>query len=146
MIEFRVAIEPVAFSRPRFSRSRKTGKVRGFNAPAYAAFKEEFQTLARRHRPTAPLTGPLVVEFTFGLVPPLKAKPHKTPAPCVRPDLDNYVKAVNDSLDGFFVDDGQVVGIRAEKVYAWDRKPFIRVYIAEAVPPEQGRWEVIERE
>jgi Holliday junction resolvase RusA-like endonuclease len=53
---------------------------------------------------------------------------------------------VNDSLDGFFVDDGQVVGIRAEKVYAWDRKPFIRVYIAEAVPLEQGRWEVIERE
>jgi Holliday junction resolvase RusA-like endonuclease len=127
-LAFKFAIDPVAFSRPRFNRGR------GFNASKYDRFKRAFAALARPYRPSAPLKGPLEVDMEFGLVPPLKARPGKNPAPCVRPDLDNYVKAVNDSLEGFFVDDGQIVKITARKVYAWDRKAYISVRIAPLAP------------
>lgn len=126
MIDFTVYIEPVPCLRPRLS-----GK-RTFNPPKYTRFKQALAALARPHRPAAPLTGPLTVDLEFGLVPPKSAKPHKRPVPDVRPDLDNYVKAVNDSLEGFFVDDGQIVKISARKVYAWDRKPYIRVVLEPA--------------
>jgi Holliday junction resolvase RusA-like endonuclease len=127
VISFRVSLEPVPFARPRFNNGR------GFNSPKYARFKRAFQALASSARPPAPLTGSLEIEMEFGLVPPLKARPHKTPAPCVRPDLDNYVKAVNDSLEGFFVDDGQIVRLTARKVYAWDRKAYISVKLMEVI-------------
>lgn len=133
MIEFRVTIDPVPCLRPRLSRRRT------YNPPKYDRFKRDFSALAREHRPDAPLNGPLEMEMEFGLVPPKRLKPtSKRSVPSVRPDLDNYIKAVNDSLEGFFVDDGQIVKLTARKVYAWDRKPYIAVRIVKpsaSTPP-----------
>ena len=51
-------------------------------------------------------------------------------APNKKPDIDNILKSVMDSLNGYaFADDSQVVRIMAEKVYA--EEPFVEVTIDE---------------
>lgn len=51
-------------------------------------------------------------------------------APAKKPDLDNILKSVFDSLCGYaFEDDSQIVKIIAEKVYS--EKPFVEVEIDE---------------
>ena len=55
---------------------------------------------------------------------------HHQLAPNKKPDIDNILKSVMDSLNGYaFADDSQVVRIMAEKVYA--EEPFVEVTIDE---------------
>ena len=52
---------------------------------------------------------------------------------CVKPDIDNLIKFVMDSLsgiNGFFLDDNQIVSIYAEKIYSDD--PKTEILIADA--------------
>jgi Holliday junction resolvase RusA-like endonuclease len=60
--------------------------------------------------------GPMGVSLVFGMRRPTKPK-FDTPA--VRPDIDKLVRAVLDGLTDahLWKDDGQVVSLRAEKVY-----------------------------
>jgi Holliday junction resolvase RusA-like endonuclease len=109
MIEFTVLIEPVAKARPRFSRlgfaytDKKTRE-----------YESAFALAASRYRPKAPLQGPLAVNLHFTLARP---KSTRRLFPCVRPDVDNYAKAVLDALSAFWGDDGQIVELFAVKQY-----------------------------
>lgn len=76
-----------------------------------------------------PLSGPLELTIHFFLQKP-KSKPKYKAWPDVRPDLDNYVKAVKDALKGIvYRDDAQVCVCVAKKGYALMRPPCTTVVI-----------------
>jgi Holliday junction resolvase RusA-like endonuclease len=115
MLSFEIPIEPVAQGRPRF------GKGFAYTPGPSRKFKRDFRLLAKKHLPGMPLEGALLMTIVFALKRPKKPK---ASVPIVRPDIDNYVKAILDAMNpddgwsGFWLDDSQVVGLSARKVYA----------------------------
>lgn len=110
-LEFFLPFEPVAWER-----ARACGK-RFFTAPKSAAYKRSIQNWLDRRREYFQRfhEGALDIEMTFGLHKP---KTSTRQYPCVRPDLDNYSKAVLDAMNEIaFKDDGQVVRLTLRKVY-----------------------------
>ena len=93
---------------------------------------KEFQKLmhlhSKKYAPQEMFKGPLRLECFFFLAKPKKTKFNY---PAVRPDVDNYLKAVMDSLNGImWKDDSLIVEVMAKKVYAAD-KPHILIVIEE---------------
>lgn len=122
---FAVAIDPTAKGRPRFTKSGHA-----FTPAKTRAFEAEFSLRASKFKPKKPLEGPLHVEVGFAVKPPKKRK-HPT-YPIVKPDLDNYFKAIGDALNGiFWLDDSQIVSVKLTKYYAMDLNPRISVTIRE---------------
>lgn len=121
-------IAPEPKERPRFSRKgfAYTAKTtRDFEAKLSQAYKEVN---------VPPLEGPLKVTVVLYLDRPKAAKNRLFPM--VRPDLDNYVKAVLDAADGIlWKDDGQVVILHAMKFYG---PPKIVLIIEEATKEDQA--------
>ena len=77
------------------------------------------------------LQGPLDMTVVFYLEKP-KSKPKYKVWPDVRPDLDNYVKAVKDALKGVvYRDDSQIVRLEARKMYAAYGPPRTKIAIEE---------------
>ena len=78
-----------------------------------------------------PLDGPLVLEATWYRPKPQSWRkadnlPHK------KPDLDNYVKLLNDALNGIvFVDDARIVTALLRKRFDAQERVEVRVYAAE---------------
>lgn len=104
-----VKLEPVPFARPR-----SHGK-RFFNAPKYAAFKNHLSLLMRARHKGPPLKGPIDFGVSFYLKKP---KTSKNQYPVVKPDLDNFLKAVMDAGNGIlWQDDSQITFIATNKVY-----------------------------
>jgi crossover junction endodeoxyribonuclease RusA len=63
-----------------------------------------------------PIESPIIVTMKFRVKKP---KSVKRQYPTVAPDLDKYIRAVNDGLTGVaFADDSQVIKIIASKEYA----------------------------
>lgn len=111
MISLSLPIEPVAKERPRLGRS-------GVYTPDKTRrFERDIAQLVLAH-PTliGPLCGPLKVTMRFILKRP---KRPKFALPAVRPDADNFWKAVSDALNGIlWEDDAQIVECHASKAYA----------------------------
>lgn len=141
MINFTVIGEPVAKGRPKFS--THGGFARAYTPAATVEAERSFQYQALQHRPTEPLQGPLSIsiavyrskgmptskkgrlEAESGLIRPIK-----------KPDTDNYVKLVLDSMNGlFWQDDAQVVEIHASKHYS--ERPRIEVKLVAIIPAER---------
>lgn len=91
----------------------------------------------------APVAGPLALSVKLYLPRPkshygtgrnaAKVKRSAPALPAVRPDLDNYLKAIQDALDGvLWKDDGQVVQITAAKLYADGREPGATITVKQA--------------
>lgn len=113
-------------------------------APSRGSARWQDQARLFAHQAMAgihPFTGPVAVSCVFILprrrMDIWKRKPMpEIPAPS-RPDIDNYVKALFDGLNGtVFADDAQVVDIRARKVYApgpgyGDTRPRVEVMVEE---------------
>lgn len=120
MISFMVPITPVPKGRPRFwnGRALTDRKTR--------EFERIFRKLAAQFKPRAPLKGPIEISLVFSLAKP---KSVKREYPAVRPDIDNFCKSALDALRDFWIDDGQIVDVRARKVYA--SEPGIGVEILE---------------
>jgi Holliday junction resolvase RusA-like endonuclease len=71
----------------------------------------------------------ICVDVKFFLRPPKKLV---RPYPSVRPDIDNYLKAVLDALNGIlWVDDGCIVKVSCVKLYS-SREPFIVLKVTDA--------------
>ncbi len=70
---------------------------------------------------------PLEVIVTFCIKQPKRCK-HDYPI--TRPDLDNYIKLILDSLKGIIPDDAQIVHIDAWKRYT-DKEGFIELEVRE---------------
>lgn len=138
MIQFTLDLEPVAKARARVTRKG------AFTPAATRRFERAMYMLSRRHMPPAPLKGALKVDIVLYLKPPRRCRREY---PSVRPDWDNFAKAICDSLNsefrgkgkdrvlikaGFWEDDGQIVDARTRKFYDWtNRRGRIEISIEE---------------
>lgn len=125
MITFSIDGEPVGKGRPRFSR-------RGRHMVAYTpAPTENYEAWAKLCGKQAmagrePLAGPVAVVVAFGVSVPKSWPAWRQEAaldgevrPIGKPDCDNLIKAIFDSLNGIvWRDDSQIVRAEVTKVYA----------------------------
>ena len=131
-------LEPMAQSRPRFAR-RGRGVV-AYEKKEMKVWRAECSRLIKKAFGSEELMeNPLKIDATFYIQPPkyisskkkLKEKLEAEEIFCSKkPDIDNYLKALLDSMTGIvFKDDGQVVECRARKLYSL--KPRIEFVIKE---------------
>ena len=126
MIDWTFHINPTAASRPRVS--FKGGH--GYFVGPYKRFREEMATLVPNTiGDHIPYTGDISVTVEF-----IAKRPKTTKLSAPRGDIDNYCKAILDSLNGkAFDDDKQIVILHARK--AWtssnDEDGYIKVSIQE---------------
>lgn len=110
MIKFTADLEPVPFPRPASNLRRR------FNPERYNLYKDVIGHLAKiAMKGQAPLSGEVKLSVDF-----FRPKPRKGKKPQVSfiGDVDNYLKAVMDSLIGIcYVDDRQVTDVRARKIF-----------------------------
>jgi Holliday junction resolvase RusA-like endonuclease len=87
----------------------------------YDSIQKQFTTLWEGDCPVYP-DGPLKLTAIFYLQRPKSAK--KRMRPHVRPDLSNFLKLVEDALNGLaFKDDAQVCVLQVAKEYATEEQP-----------------------
>ena len=121
-------IAPVPQGRPRFARRGKFTQT--YDPPKSKKFKTELRQLAEVEYAEKPYHAeqhkPIVIELKL-YIPMLKSfsKIKRLKAtdgilrPTTKPDIDNYIKGILDSLNGlFWHDDGQIVEIHAGKYYS----------------------------
>ena len=121
MIRIDAPLMPIPFPRPRFDpRSKQT-----FNPKRYREFKDELGLYARlAMKGREPFTGEIKLHADF-----YKPKPKKSKHVSFIGDVDNYLKAVLDSLIGIcYLDDRQVVQISGAKIFG---KPHIEIELEE---------------
>ena len=104
LYEIRFDINPRSASRPRFTRSGHT-----YLAGPYKEFRKEMDVLCEDLLGDFdPLEGPLAVSTKLFVTRPKSTKLYAPKA-----DIDNYLKAVWDSLNGkVWVDDMQITDVR----------------------------------
>lgn len=111
----------VAQGRPRFAR-RGPG-VATYDAPASRDYKSwvrscAIQSMAKQAGEIIPRDVPLHIVLTVSVARP-KSIPKSRLLPVVKPDLDNFLKTVQDALEGIvYQADQQIVSVRAVKKYA----------------------------
>lgn len=106
-------IDPVSWARPRLT--LRSNKVHGYKT----AKNENFERAIAFHCLTqirgGPIEGPLKLTVTFIIE---RGSTVKRDLPCVRPDLSNLLKILEDSLnEKAWLDDAQLVLIHASKEY-----------------------------
>ncbi len=108
MQHFTLLLAPVAKGRPRF------GNGRTYTPAKTKAFESQFRCELRKQKGFR-VHGPVDVTILFYLKKPQRPK---DAFPCVRPDLDNFLKAVLDAANGIlWNDDAQIVSLTAHKRY-----------------------------
>lgn len=121
MIKLFLDVEPVPQGRPRIKVLRKGG-IFAEDPEKSKKFKELCADLARVNMHNGRMVKfgpkiPLEAAFTFYLPRPIRLEKGRT-LPVVRPDLDNYVKAIKDALNEVcYHDDSQIVDLVAQKRY-----------------------------
>jgi len=113
MIQFTVIGKPIAKGRPRFTR-----RGIAYTPKATKDAEKAFKLAARRYAPPKPFEGPVCVDivFSFEYIKSLPKKYRNLSYHIKKPDLDNLVKLVLDSMNGvFFKDDSQVFRLSAAK-------------------------------
>lgn len=152
MISFTVPGEPVALGRPRVSVI--AGRPRIYTPAESVAHKDAWQWAANAAGVRcAPKGEPLGLDLVFcygypaswsqkRIVAELElraaSKGHFGAWKATRPDVDNLCKLGLDSLNGVaWFDDGQVVELRAVKVFAPVSETRVRIWTER---PVMGRW------
>lgn len=126
-MRFEFNIEPVEQARPRATRFGKG--IRLYDPKKVTVFKRQLGMLARQQmldRGLEPYDGPLEVcmEFYRPVQESISKKERSrrlsgVHRPTVKPDLSNYIKALEDGLNGIiWIDDNRIVQIVAEKKYS----------------------------
>ncbi|MEK1471408.1 RusA family crossover junction endodeoxyribonuclease [Limosilactobacillus fermentum] len=126
-MRFEFDIEPVEQARPRATRFGKG--IRLYDPTKVTVFKRQLGMLARQQmldRGLEPFDGPLEVcmEFHRPVQTSISKKERArrlsgVHRPTVKPDLSNYIKALEDGLNGIiWIDDNRIVQIVAEKKYS----------------------------
>lgn len=126
-MKFEFDINPVEQARPRATRMRKG--IRVYDPKKVTVFKRKLGMLAKQQmldRGLEPYDGPLEVSMKF--YRPVQTSLSKKERamrlsgvhrPTVKPDLSNYIKALEDGLNGIiWIDDNRIVQIVAEKKYS----------------------------
>ncbi|QDP52976.1 MAG: hypothetical protein Unbinned4118contig1001_10 [Prokaryotic dsDNA virus sp.] len=120
--KFTVPGDPIPKARARSFRTA-TG-IAHYTPQRTKQYERDIQTLAAQYArnkppPKTPIRLTVIAIFKRPKYLQKKSSPVGLVPHCVRPDLDNVLKAVKDSLNGIlYEDDGQVCSIRAECFYA----------------------------
>ncbi len=133
--------DPVAKARPHSIRKGSAGNKAMRKT---MAFQEAFGWAAKAEmQGQPPIAGPVSAMVSIELpIPESWPKWKKLEAlagrilPCVRPDLSNYLKAIEDSLNGIVVeDDGQIIRYdELHKRYSAEPKVVVRITPWSAIP------------
>jgi Holliday junction resolvase RusA-like endonuclease len=132
---FGISGAPVAKARPRGFKN-KAGHIRMYT-PKHS---KDFENAVRQRAEQVfekPLQGPLYLEVAFFLPRPTYMTWKKKPMPAVpndkRPDLTNFVKSIEDGLNGVaYLDDGQIAQLSASKYYqTGGRGPWTQIEVRE---------------
>jgi Holliday junction resolvase RusA-like endonuclease len=92
--------------------------------PAWRKAMTEAAVLAIEEQGWEKVSGPVEVDVTFYLERPSTVTVTARPWPIKPPDLDKLVRSLDGLTDaGIWDDDGQMVVLRASKVYADTREP-----------------------
>lgn len=92
--------------------------------PAWRKAMTEAALLAIEEQGWVKASGPVEVDVTFYLERPTTVTVKARPWPIKPPDLDKLVRSLDGLTDaGVWDDDGQMVVLRASKVYADTREP-----------------------
>lgn len=139
-ISFDLNIKPEAYKRPRTSFKLKKNKFYNPNM----IYINKLKKLIKTQLPTnfEIIKGEISIDLLFIIEPPKTIKNSKLKLdlinkfnlfhPISRPDLDNYIKPVLDSMNNFvYYDDGLIYKINAEKQYINDlyKEPKIEIKI-----------------
>lgn len=139
MIKFKYHGEAVGKGRPRVS--RRGNYVHTYTPEKTRVFEEairfEFMASNSDAMPVYPKDKPLKAKVIIGVSIPKSYSKKKYAlcrdrvlTPAKKPDIDNILKAIFDSLNGYgFEDDSQIVKVYAEKYYS--EEPFVEVEIDE---------------
>jgi len=127
-IKTTIFVEPVAKARPRFGIT-KTGRRYAYKekktAHTEALIREGALKLGRRFDAGTPLR----MEVTFYRRRP-KSLPKKVKFPVQKPDLTNYLRLLEDALEGYlYSSDSNIVEIHASKRFG--EPPRIELLLAE---------------
>ena len=133
MFEFVIPGEPVAKGRPKLSRYGT------YTPKKTKEYEKHIKQEWRKNGYKEPLTGAVMVDITFyRSIQKSSSKAAKTAKltgkvkPTVKPDLDNYIKAVLDGLNGLaWVDDSQIINISAIKEYSLEPETVVLIWGAE---------------
>lgn len=128
--KFIVPGEPVAKGRPKLSRYGT------YTPKKTKEYEEHIKQEWRKNGYKEPLTGAVMVDIVFhrsiqksGSKAVKTAKLTGKVKPTVKPDLDNYIKAVLDGLNGLaWVDDSQIVNISATKEYSLEPETVVLIW------------------
>lgn len=117
--------DPVPKGRPRVVYTR--GRVRGYTPDKTRSWESGARlAIAAAYVRQPVLRGPISMEIDV-----LLERPASTPRrlhPAVRPDWDNYAKAVCDAMAGIvYEDDGQIISCTVRKIYATEAGVRVRV-------------------
>jgi Holliday junction resolvase RusA-like endonuclease len=133
MIFLIVPGEPVAQGRPRITTIGRHPRV--FDPKKSAEYKSYVRHLANKIK-GRPLEGPLVMKCDFYKgVPKSWSEKKRQQAlaglikPIGRPDCSNYLKGVEDALNGIaYLDDSQIVLVHVTKKYSLEPRAEIRIW------------------
>lgn len=124
-LTFSIPIAPVPWSRARSN--GRTGAY--FHAGPYAAFHKALKAYVRSVYGGEPLDVPLKMSCAFVFESPKRRK--FGPVHATKPDADNLIKGVKDSLEGvLWVNDSRISELSVKKLYALDgSKPRIEIVL-----------------
>jgi len=115
-------IAPQPKRRPRTRVLKTSGGPRAivYQDAKTRRYEDDVAMLLRAHRPRVPWTGGVKVDVCFYLRRPKRLKAGDSEIHAVRPDLDNLVKSLAESLTkcNWVADDSQLCDLRATKRYA----------------------------
>ncbi|WP_162985591.1 RusA family crossover junction endodeoxyribonuclease [Virgibacillus halodenitrificans] len=129
MIEFIIPGQPVAQARPRagkIQRGKKRGQTVLYDPQESKNYKNYVSIIAKQHAPKIPFEGALQVSIKiYRQIPKSTTKKDRAlflagiKRPVTKADTSNYVKGIEDALNGIiYKDDSQIVDLYAAKYYS----------------------------
>lgn len=122
-----IEIDPVAKARAKVSFRKGRGfaytpkKTKDFELTLQALIKDQFKRMK-------PYEGAISLQIDFYFARPKSVKLKDRLYPSVKPDIDNYAKAVMDACNKVcWEDDSQVIDLRCSKRYAPKGLIFIKI-------------------
>lgn len=103
---------------------------------AVKAWAKTIKLVASAHAPEQPLEGAVGLRVDFVVPRPKSVSEKRRPHAICKPDVDKYLRLLQDALTGvLYVDDAQVVRVAVEKSYGDDPGVHVRVWEIEAPAP-----------
>jgi Holliday junction resolvase RusA-like endonuclease len=143
MIKITIPGEAVPQGRPRFS--TRGGFPRAYDPPRSRDYKAYVRYIAAEVAPETPIEGPISLNVTVYRAIPKGFSKHKRRLalegemrPVTKPDLDNVVKTLKDSLSRLiWRDDSQVVSLTAAKFYSDHPRVELEISTSDDFSPEK---------